>query len=170
MKYYAFTYLADKDTPTGDPHKKTGRRSIAGRLSVFRDKGRRNQFVADYPESRIAVKWRNVRDYFLGISEEKFNQMIKEVSVDCSGKLKYLREDKCLSILQVRQRDAVIMSNARKMIRSSETTTNRMLYRDLFAVGFTTAGMRCTKLGLNIDGVETKLSQMLEFIENNKGG
>ena len=81
-RYYAFTYLGDKNERVGEPNKSTGRRNIAGNLSVFSLKSQRDIFVAEYPASREAVKARYLRYFFHGISARKLKNHLKSITVN----------------------------------------------------------------------------------------
>lgn len=62
--------------------------------------------------------------------------------------------------------EAVVMANARQLIRARKSTLNVALYKVLFGTGFSTARERCARLGLEPDSNETSLGLMLEHIKN----
>lgn len=60
--------------------------------------------------------------------------------------------------------DALIMANARRLIKAKKITSNGRLYSELFGTGNGTARLRCRELGLNPDSNATSYSMMMEFV------
>ena len=65
------------------------------------------------------------------------------------------------------ERDALIMANAREMIRLKARSTNAHMYSNLFGTGFGTARRRCIELGYDPSSNETKYSVAMEYISRN---
>ena len=64
------------------------------------------------------------------------------------------------------KRDAIVMANARRLIKKSARTSNAGLYMELFGTGMTTAIICCTNnLGLDPDSNETSYTEMMKHIE-----
>lgn len=64
------------------------------------------------------------------------------------------------------ERDAIVLSNARRLIKARKRTSNARLYKELFGTGFTTARTRCAEyFGLDADGNETSYREMMIFID-----
>lgn len=63
------------------------------------------------------------------------------------------------------KRDAIIIANARKLIKASKKTTNCQLYMNLFGTGMGTAIKRCIDLGLDPDSNNTFYDSMVDYIE-----
>ena len=60
---------------------------------------------------------------------------------------------------------AIVMANARQIIKAKKATTNGRLYMLLFGTGQTTAMRICTEdLGLDPDDNKTDFSEMITFI------
>ena len=67
------------------------------------------------------------------------------------------------------ERDAIVMANARRLIRATKSTSNGRLYMELFGTGLTTARVRCIQdLGLDPDGNKTNYTKMMEHISANE--
>ena len=65
------------------------------------------------------------------------------------------------------KRDALIMANARRLIKANKITSNGRLYMELFGTGLTTARTRCIKdLGLDPDDNVTSYNAMVDFIDS----
>lgn len=62
------------------------------------------------------------------------------------------------------KRDALIMANARRLIKAPKRTSNRELYSELFGTGSGTATKRCNEIGLDPDGNECNFTQMHNHI------
>lgn len=69
---------------------------------------------------------------------------------------------------EVMERDALIMANARRIIKAHKATSNGRLYMELFGTGFGTARSRCRDLGCNPDIHITDYSMMIDFIRANQ--
>jgi hypothetical protein len=61
---------------------------------------------------------------------------------------------------------AVILANARHMIKACKRTTNQSLVADLFGKGSTTAREICATVGIDPMSNDTSLSKMLDHIRN----
>lgn len=63
------------------------------------------------------------------------------------------------------ERDAIILANARRLIKANKSTSNGHLYMELFGTGFCTARARCSEnFGLDPDSPKTDYNEMMEFI------
>ena len=66
------------------------------------------------------------------------------------------------------KRDAIVMTNARRLIKANKATSNGRLYMELFGTGLTTARLCCmNNLGLDPDSNETSYTEMMKHIEKN---
>ena len=64
------------------------------------------------------------------------------------------------------KRDAIVMANARRLIKAKKATSNGRLYMELFGTGFTTARLCCmNNLGLDPDSNVTCYNEMMAHIE-----
>ena len=64
------------------------------------------------------------------------------------------------------KRDAIVMANARRLIKAKKRTRNGRLYMELFGTGMTTARRHCIDdLGIDPDSNETGYTGMMEYIE-----
>ena len=63
------------------------------------------------------------------------------------------------------KRDALIIANARQIIRAPKSTLNWILAMRLFGLGSTSGTILCEDLGLDPDGFETEYSEMIKHIE-----
>jgi hypothetical protein len=64
------------------------------------------------------------------------------------------------------ERDAIVMANARRLIKAKKITSNGRLYMELFGTGLTTARICCINdLGLDPDSNETSYNKMMKHIE-----
>ena len=64
------------------------------------------------------------------------------------------------------KRDAIVMANARKLIKAKRITSNGRLYMQLFGTGMTTARICCiNNLGLDPDSNVTPYNEMMRHIE-----
>jgi hypothetical protein len=62
-------------------------------------------------------------------------------------------------------RDALVMANARRLIKAKKITSNGRLYMELFGTGLSTARSRCLNdLGLDPDSNKTSYNTMMEFL------
>ncbi len=61
-------------------------------------------------------------------------------------------------------RDAIVMANAKRLIKLKKITSNGRLYMELFGTGLGTARSRCLHLGLDPDSNKTSYSKMMEFL------
>jgi len=68
--------------------------------------------------------------------------------------------------LEILERDALILANARRLIKAHKRTSNQALYMELFGTGFGTAGHRCRKLGCDPSSNESDYSGMIEHIRS----
>lgn len=60
---------------------------------------------------------------------------------------------------------AIVMANARRIIKAKNKTTNGRLYMELFGSGSTTAWKVCKQdLGLDPDDNKTSYSEMIKYI------
>lgn len=67
------------------------------------------------------------------------------------------------------KRDAIVMANARRLIKAKKTTSNARLYMELFGTGLTTARMCCINhFGIDPDSNETCYNKMIDHISNIK--
>jgi len=64
-----------------------------------------------------------------------------------------------------KERDAIVMANARRLIKAKNLTSNGRLYMELFGTGFGTARSRCVKdLGISPESNKTSYDEMLNHI------
>lgn len=63
---------------------------------------------------------------------------------------------------------ALIMSNARRLIKAKVKTSNAGLYMQLFGAGHGTAIMNCRELGIDTDSNKTCYTSMMEHIKADK--
>ena len=63
------------------------------------------------------------------------------------------------------KRDALVMANARRLIKAKRITSNGRLYMELFGTGLGTARDRCRELGLDPDGHATNYNSMIEHLD-----
>jgi len=64
-----------------------------------------------------------------------------------------------------KERDAIVMANARRLIKAKNLTSNGRLYMELFGTGFGTARSRCVKdLGINPESNKTSYDEMMNHI------
>jgi len=66
-------------------------------------------------------------------------------------------------------RDALVMGNARKLIKANKRTTNASLYMHLFGTGMTTAVRCCKDLGLDPDSNVTDFTSMMNKLASGRG-
>lgn len=72
---------------------------------------------------------------------------------------------------EVYERDALVMANARRLIKRKAATSNAGLYRDLFGTGHGTATARCRALGLDPGSNVTCYNTMMDHLRQQaKGG
>ena len=65
------------------------------------------------------------------------------------------------------KRDAIVMANARRLIKAKKITSNGRLYMELFGTGLNTARICCrNNLGLDPDSNVTSYNEMMEYIES----
>ena len=62
------------------------------------------------------------------------------------------------------QRDALVMANARRLIKANKITSNAKLFMELFGTGMGTAMKRCRELGLCPESNKTSYSEMIAKI------
>ena len=63
------------------------------------------------------------------------------------------------------RRDAIVMANARRLIKAKKITSNCRMYMELFGVGMGTARLACIKdLGIDPDSNETSYTKMIDHI------
>lgn len=68
----------------------------------------------------------------------------------------------------IRRIRAVVMANARRIIKAKKATSNALLFSQLFGSGLSSARNYCEyKLGLCAESNVTDLSEMISFIEGN---
>lgn len=61
---------------------------------------------------------------------------------------------------------ALIMANARRLIKAHKATSNARLYAELFGAGNGTARCFCRDVGINPDGNETSFNGMMKRIDD----
>jgi hypothetical protein len=62
-------------------------------------------------------------------------------------------------------RDAIVMANARRLIKAKKITSNGRLYMELFGTGLSTARSRCLNdLGLDPDSNKTSYTEMMAYL------
>lgn len=66
--------------------------------------------------------------------------------------------------LDILLRDALVMANARRIMKSKKITSNGRLYMELFGTGLGTARNRCRELGLCPDSNETSYNEMIAHL------
>ena len=67
----------------------------------------------------------------------------------------------------MRKRDAIVMANARRLIKANKITSNGRLYMELFGTGLSTARHLCINhLGLDPESNITSYNEMIKYIEN----
>lgn len=64
------------------------------------------------------------------------------------------------------KRDALVMSNARRIIKKSRALNNWVLYKTLFGTGSGRAFAACSDLGLDPESNVTSYSAMIDHIKN----
>jgi hypothetical protein len=64
------------------------------------------------------------------------------------------------------KKEALIIANARRLIKASKKTINWELYSELFGTGSTTAINRCSLIGLDPDSNKTSYNDMLTYIHS----
>ena len=64
--------------------------------------------------------------------------------------------------------DAIVMANARRLIKAKAITSNGRLYSELFGTGSGSGRDACRELGLNPDDNKTSYNDMCKHI-NTKG-
>jgi hypothetical protein len=62
--------------------------------------------------------------------------------------------------------EAVIMANARNLIKRKKSMSNAGLYAELFGTGHGPAREYCRRLGIDPDTNETCFNKMMEHIKN----
>jgi|TARA_R110000823_G_scaffold300197_1_gene420965 hypothetical protein len=62
------------------------------------------------------------------------------------------------------ERTAIVLSNARRLIKAKSITSNGRLYMELFGTGMGTARDACREIGLNPDDNKTSYNVMMSFI------
>ena len=62
------------------------------------------------------------------------------------------------------QRDALVMANARRLIKAKKITSNGRLYSELFGTGHGTARAACRELGICPDSNETRYNTMMAYL------
>ena len=62
------------------------------------------------------------------------------------------------------KRDAIVMANARRLIKSNARTSNGRLYSELFGCGCGSGRIACRELGLNPDCNKTSYQEMCNHI------
>lgn len=76
MTYYA--WAQDGPTPrfVGPANPRTGKRSVAGALSIFTSRKQREAFISQTHGAAIAVTASQARELKAGLDERAFNQLI----------------------------------------------------------------------------------------------
>ena len=62
------------------------------------------------------------------------------------------------------KRDALIMANARRLIKAKKITSNGRLYMEIFGTGMGTARNRCRQLGFDPDDNKTSYTEACIFL------
>jgi hypothetical protein len=62
--------------------------------------------------------------------------------------------------------DALVMANARRLIKANKITSNGRLYSELFGTGMGTGQDRCRELGLDPDSNKTSYNEMIEHLKS----
>ena len=62
------------------------------------------------------------------------------------------------------RRDALVMANARRLIKAKSITSNGRLYMELFGTGLQTARDRVRELGIDPDGNATCYNEMMKHL------
>lgn len=83
MKIYALEFSGGRHTTRGEPNKHTGRFSIAVDLFSFRSRAERDEWVSlgavtsdMQGNCREAVKLKELRGYFLGYTQDEFDDYL----------------------------------------------------------------------------------------------
>jgi len=63
------------------------------------------------------------------------------------------------------RRDALIMANARQIIKAPKSTLNWVLAMRLFGLGSTSGTILCEKLGIDPESSETNFSEMMRHLK-----
>jgi len=63
-------------------------------------------------------------------------------------------------------KDALVMANARRLIKKHRSMINWVLCMELFGLGSTSAIAKCKELGLDPDSNSTSYNSMCEYIRN----
>lgn len=71
--------------------------------------------------------------------------------------------------LEILERDALIMANARNLIKAHKRTSNQRLYMELFGTGFGTARSRSRRLGCDPESNVTNYNEMMKHIRDHYG-
>lgn len=67
------------------------------------------------------------------------------------------------------ERDALVMANARRLIKAKKMTSNAGLYMELFGTGLNTARLLCiNNLGLDPESNETSYTKMMKHIKGDR--
>jgi hypothetical protein len=66
MNHYAFCFWGGTRTTTGEPHKLTGRYSIAGNIKAFKTRLERDEYVSRF--NAVAVNRKSARKYCAGMT------------------------------------------------------------------------------------------------------
>lgn len=65
-----------------------------------------------------------------------------------------------------KETEALVMANARRLIKAKKVTSNGRLYMELFGTGFGTAVESCRKLGLDPDTNKTNYTEMMNHLRS----
>ena len=79
--FYAFHFYDGRRTTTGNPNKRTGRCSVAGRITTFKSKLQRDQWVIEHSK-RMAVNAKEARQLCLGQNMANYIDTIKASLVE----------------------------------------------------------------------------------------
>jgi hypothetical protein len=63
---------------------------------------------------------------------------------------------------------ALVMANARRLIKAKSITSNGRLYSELFGTGCQTGRDRCRKIGLDPDDNKSCYNDMMNFLNQPK--
>ena len=63
------------------------------------------------------------------------------------------------------ERVAIVMANARRLIKAKKITSNARLYSELFGTGHGTARQSCREIGLDPDDNQTNYTAMMKHIK-----
>jgi len=92
---------------------------------------------------------------------ESFKMLVDE-NISLRKQLKNAQSEREIESLKD---DAIVMANARRLIKAKVATSNGRLYMEIFGTGMGSGRQGARGLGLDCDGNNTSLNEMLKHIE-----